>query len=54
MKDSGAAMDAANQASSAENQTARASSSENVMWLSLGVGSEAQDSRIRDCIGEAS
>jgi hypothetical protein len=54
MHDSGAAKDAASHASSAENQTARVSSSENVMWLGLGVGSEAQDSRIRNCIGEAS
>jgi hypothetical protein len=54
MEDPGAAMDAASQASSAEHQTARVSSSENVMWLSLGVGSETQDSRIRNCIGEAS
>jgi hypothetical protein len=54
MQDSGAAKDAASQASTAENQTARVSSSENVMWLSLGVGSETQDSRIRNCIEEAS
>jgi hypothetical protein len=54
MQDSRAAEDAASQASTAENQTARVSSSENVMWLSLGVGSETQDSRVRNCIGEAS
>jgi hypothetical protein len=54
MQDSGAAKDAASHASSAELQTARISSSENVMWLSLGAGSETQDSRIRTCIGEAS
>jgi hypothetical protein len=54
MQDSGAAKDAASHASTAEHQTARISSSENVMWLSLGVGSETQDSRIRNCIGEAS
>lgn len=54
MQDSGAAKDAASQASANERQTARVSSSENVMWLSLGVGSETQDSRIRNCIGEAS
>ena len=54
MQDSGAAKDAASHASAAENQTARVSSSENVMWLSLGVGSETQDTRIRNCIGEAS
>jgi hypothetical protein len=54
MEDAGAAMDAASHASSAEHQTARVSSSENVIWLSLGAGSETQDSRIRNCIGEAS
>jgi hypothetical protein len=54
MQDSRAAEDAASHASTAENQTARVSSSENVMWLSLGVGSETQDSRVRNCIGEAS
>lgn len=54
MQDSGAAKDAASHASANERQTARVSSSENVMWLSLGVGSETQDSRIRNCIGEAS
>jgi hypothetical protein len=54
MQDSRAAEDAASHASSAENQTARVSSSENVMWLSLGAGSETQDSRVRNCIGEAS
>jgi hypothetical protein len=54
MQDSDAAKEAASHASTAEHQTARVSSSENVMWLSLGVGSETQDSRIRNCIGEAS
>jgi hypothetical protein len=54
MQDSREAEDAASHASTAENQTARVSSSENVMWLSLGAGSETQDSRVRDCIGEAS
>lgn len=54
MQDSDAAEDAASHASAAENQTARVSSSENVMWLSLGAGSETQDTRIRNCIGEAS
>src|SRR5262245_44551030 len=54
MQDSGAAEDAASHASAAENQTARASSSENVMWLSLGAGSEAQDTRVRNCVAEAS
>jgi hypothetical protein len=54
MQDSRAAEDAASHASTAENQTARVSSLENVMWLSLGVGSETQDSRVRNCIGEAS
>jgi hypothetical protein len=52
MQDSGAAKDAASHASTAENQTARVSSSENVMWLSLGGGSETQDNRIRNCVGE--
>ncbi len=51
MQDSGAAEDAASHASTAGG-SARASSSENVMWLTLG--SEAYDSRIRTCIGEAS
>jgi hypothetical protein len=54
MQDSREAEDAASNASTAENQTARVSSSENVMWLSLGAGSETQDSRVRKCIGEAS
>jgi hypothetical protein len=54
MQDSREAEDAASHASTAENQTARVSSSENVMWLSLGAGSETQDSRVRNCIGEAS
>ena len=51
MQDSGAAEDAASHASAAGG-SARASSSENVMWLTLG--SETYDSRIRTCIGEAS
>ena len=51
MKDSGAAEDAASHASTAGG-SARVSSSENVMWLTLG--SETYDSRIRTCIGEAS
>ena len=51
MQDSGAAEDAASHASTAGG-SARASSSENVMWLTLG--SETYDSRIRTCIGEAS
>jgi hypothetical protein len=51
MEDSGAAEDAASHASTAGGG-ARASSSENVMWLSLG--SETYDSRIRTCVGEAS
>ena len=51
MQDSGAAEDAASHASNAGG-SARASSSENVMWLTLG--SETSDSRIRTCIGEAS
>ena len=51
MQDSGAAEDAASHASNAGG-SARASSSENVMWLTLG--SETYDSRIRTCIGEAS
>ena len=51
MRDSGAAEDAANHASTAGG-SARAASSENVMWLTLG--SETYDSRIRTCIGEAS
>lgn len=54
MQDSGGAKDAASQASNAENQTARVSTSENVMWLSLGSGSERQDGRIRRCVGQAS
>jgi len=54
MQDSRAAEDAASHAATAENQTARASSSENVMWLSLGVGSEAQDTRVRNCVAVAS
>jgi hypothetical protein len=54
MQDSGAAKDAASHASTAENQTARISTSENVMWLSLGSGSERQDGRIRNCVGETS
>ena len=51
MQDSGAAEDAASHASTAGG-SARASSSENVMWLSLG--SETYDSTIRNCIREAS
>ena len=51
MQDSGAAEDAASHASTAGG-SARASSSKNVMWLTLG--SETYDSRIRTCIGEAS
>jgi len=51
MQDSGAAEDAASHASTAGG-SARASSSENVIWLTLG--SETYDSRIRTCIGEAS
>ena len=51
MQDSGAAEDAASHASTGGG-SARASSSENVMWLTLG--SETYDSRIRTCIGEAS
>jgi hypothetical protein len=51
MQDSGAAEDAASRASTAGGG-ARISSSENVMWLTLG--SETYDSRIRTCIGEAS
>ena len=51
MQDSGAAEDAASHASTAGG-SARVSSSENVMWLTLG--SETYDSRIRTCIGEAS
>ena len=51
MQDSGAAEDAASRASTAGGG-ARTSSSENVMWLTLG--SETYDSRIRTCIGEAS
>jgi hypothetical protein len=51
MQDSGAAEDAASHASTAGG-TARASSSENVMWLTLG--SATYDSRIRACIGVAS
>jgi hypothetical protein len=54
MQDSREAEDAASHASTAENQTARVSSSENVMWLSLGAGTETQDSRVRNCIEEAS
>ena len=53
MQDSGAAEDAASQAApQLPAAVARASSSENVMWLTLG--SETDDSRIRTCIGEAS
>jgi hypothetical protein len=51
MRDSGAAEDAASHASTAGG-SAHASSSENVMWVTLG--SETFDSRIRTCIGEAS
>jgi hypothetical protein len=51
MQDSGAAEDAASHASTAGSDT-RTSSSENVMWLTLGA--ETYDSRIRTCIGEAS
>ena len=51
MQDSGAAEDAASHASTA-GSSARASSSANVMWLTLG--SETYDSRIRTCIGETS
>jgi hypothetical protein len=51
MQDSGAAEDAASHASTAGG-SARAASSENVMWLTLG--SVTYDSRIRTCIGEAS
>jgi hypothetical protein len=51
MQDSGAAEDAASHASTAGG-SARASSSKNVIWLTLG--SETYDSRIRTCIGEAS
>jgi hypothetical protein len=51
MRDSGAAEDAASHASP-PGGTARASSSKNVMWLTLGSGT--YDSRIRTCVGEAS
>ena len=51
MQDSGAAEDAASHTSAAGG-TARASSSKNVMWVTLGSGT--YDSRIRTCIGEAS
>jgi hypothetical protein len=51
MQDSDAAEDAASHASTAGG-SARTSSSENVMWVA--VGSETYDSRIRNCIGEAS
>jgi hypothetical protein len=51
MQDSGAAEDAASHASTAAGG-ARASSSGNVMWLTLG--SETYDGRIRTCIAEAS
>ena len=51
MQNSGAAEDAANHTSGAGG-TARASTSKNVMWLTLGSGT--YDSRIRTCIGEAS
>ena len=51
MQDSGAAEDAASHASTAGGSV-RASSSKNVIWLTLG--SETYDSRIRTCIGEAS
>lgn len=51
MQDSRAAENAASHASTAGG-SARTASSENVMWLSLG--SETYDSRIRNCIGEAS
>jgi hypothetical protein len=51
MQDSGTAEEAASHASTAGG-SARAASSENVMWLTLG--SETYDSRIRTCIGEAS
>jgi hypothetical protein len=53
MQDSGAAEDAASQATPPlPAAVARASSSENVMWVTLG--SETYDNRIRTCIGEAS
>jgi hypothetical protein len=51
MQDSDAAEHAASHASTAGG-SARASSSGNVMWVTLG--SETYDSRIRTCIGEAS
>jgi hypothetical protein len=51
MQDSGAAEDAASHASTGGG-SARAASSQNVMWVTLG--SETYDSRIRTCIGEAS
>jgi hypothetical protein len=51
MQDSRAAEDAASHASTAGGSP-RTASSENVMWLSLGSGT--YDSRIRNCIGEAS
>jgi hypothetical protein len=53
MQDSGAAENAAIQAKPPLPATvARASSSENVMWVTLGP--ETYDSRIRTCLGEAS
>ena len=51
MQDSGAAEDAASHASTGGG-SARAASSQNVMWVTLG--SETYDSRIRTCIREAS
>lgn len=52
MQDSGAAEDAASRASTAGTSGLRTSSSENVMWLTLGE--RTYDSIIRNCIGEAS
>lgn len=52
MQDSGAAEDAASHASTAGTTGLRTSSSENVMWLTLGE--RTYDSIIRNCIGEAS
>jgi hypothetical protein len=54
MQDSGAAEDAASQATPPPlaAAVARTSSSDNVMWVTLGP--ETYDSRIRTCIGEAS
>jgi hypothetical protein len=52
MQDSGAAEDAASHASTAGTSGLRTSSSENVMWLTLGE--RTYDSIIRNCIGEAS